>query len=290
MIVFSILLYYFVIIPISLLPFRVLYLVSDGLYLVLYRMVGYRTKVVRMNMKNSFPEKSAEELQKIERLFYHHLCDVMVETFKSFTISRKQILRRVVVQNPELIDAYYDQGRSVVLGGGHYNNWEWLAIGMDPQIRHHTVGLYTPLTNTYFDHKMQSTRSKFGLNMVSTQSTGHYFEESIGQLNATIFGIDQSPRDPVKSFWTEFLHQDTPVAFGFEKYAKEYNYPALFCNIDKFKRGYYGIRFSLVTDQPQSAPLGSIIDTTTKLLEKEINALPQYWLWTHRRWKHKREP
>jgi Kdo2-lipid IVA lauroyltransferase/acyltransferase len=139
MVVFSFLLYYLVIIPISLLPFRVLYWISDFLFLILYRLGGYRTRVVRTNLKNSFPDKTATELIRIEKLFYHHLCDVIVETFKSFTISGKEILKRMVVQNPELLNTCYDEGRSVLLGGGHFNNWEWIATSLHQQIRHQAV-------------------------------------------------------------------------------------------------------------------------------------------------------
>jgi Kdo2-lipid IVA lauroyltransferase/acyltransferase len=136
MIVLNLLLYYFVIIPISLLPFQVLYVFSDFLYLVLYKALGYRKKVVLQNLRNSFPEKSPEEINRIAGLFYHHFCDVIVETLKSFTISQEEILKRMVVENPEVINRYYDQGKSVILSGGHYNNWEWIAISLDQTSKH----------------------------------------------------------------------------------------------------------------------------------------------------------
>jgi KDO2-lipid IV(A) lauroyltransferase len=250
MIVFNLLLYYLIIIPVSLLPFRLLYLFSDFLYLVLYRMAGYRTKVVRKNLCNSFPEKSADELKKIEHLFYHHLCDVIVETLKSFTISEKEILRRMVLENPELPDQYFDAGRSILLAGGHYNNWEWIATSLDQQIKHKTYALYTPLSNLFFERKMQKTRSKFGLTMISISQAAKFFETHRNELTATIFGTDQSPRNPERCYWMNFLNQETGVLFGLEKYAKSYNQPVLFCDIEKIKRGYYSIRFSLVTDHP----------------------------------------
>ncbi len=288
MIVFNFLLYYLLIIPVSLLPFRVLYIVSDLLFFVLYRLGGYRTKVVRMNLKNSFPDKTEAEIKKIESLFYHHLCDVMVETFKSFTISQKEILRRMVLVNPELMNKYYDEGRSVILAGGHYNNWEWLAISLQQQIKHKAVAFYTPLSNKYFDRKMRNTRSKYGLGMVSTKMVSTFFEDNKALLTCTIFGFDQSPGNPNRAYWMNFLNQDTAVVFGIEKYAKSLNYPVLFCTIGKIKRGFYNMRFSLITDQPQSEAPGWIIETATRRLEKDIIHLPQYWLWTHRRWKHKR--
>jgi Kdo2-lipid IVA lauroyltransferase/acyltransferase len=136
---------------------------------------------------------------------------------------------------------------------------------------------------------MRSTRGKFGLRMISTKKASQFFEESKDQLTATVFGIDQSPRNPDRSYWMNFLNQDTSVAFGLEKYAKAFNYPVFFCTIAKIKRGFYSVYFLQVTRQPQSEPPGRIIETTTRLLEEEIIKMPQYWLWTHKRWKHKRK-
>lgn len=289
MIVVNLILYYLVIIPVSLLPFRVLYLFSDFIYLVLYRLAGYRTAVVRQNLEHSFPEKTAADIKVIEKAYYHHLCDVVVETFKSFSIGEKEILKRMVVENPELPDHYFNEGRSVLLAGGHYNNWEWIATSLDQQIRHKTFALYTPLSNKFFEKKMQQTRGKFGLTMVSIKNTAAFFEAHKGEPTATIFGIDQSPRNPDRCHWMHFLNQETGVLFGLEKYAKEFNYPVLFSAITKVKRGYYTVRFSLVTDQPQETPHGWIIEETTKRLEEQIISLPQFWLWSHKRWKHKRK-
>ena len=288
MIVLNYLLYYLLIIPISLLPFRALYGVADFLYVVLYKVVGYRTKVVRMNLLNSFPEKSQDELKKIESLFYHHLCDVIVETFKSFTISDKEILKRMVLINPELPNEYFVKGKSLLLAGGHYNNWEWIATSLNQQINHTAAALYTPLSNKFFERKLQMTRGKFGLLMIPTKRATTFFQENTDQLTATVFGIDQSPHHPSRCHWMHFLNQDTGVMFGIEKYAKELDYPVLFSNIDKVKRGYYTLRFSLLTDQPRNQPDGSIVEKATQLLEQQIIALPQYWLWTHKRWKHKK--
>ena len=289
MIIFSRIVYYLFIIPISLLPFRVLYIVADLLYFFLYKVTGYRTKVVRSNLQHAFPTKSSAEIIAIEKLFYHHLSDVVVEALKSFTISEKQILNRMVLENPELPNKYFAEGRSLILVGGHYNNWEWIATSLNQQIRHKATAIYTPLSNPFFDGKMRNTRGKFGLEMISTKGVSDFFNAQKDILTATVFGIDQSPRNPDRCHWMHFLNQDTGVLFGAEKYAKEFNYPVLYCTIKKIKRGYYTYRFSLVTDQPQVEPQGKIIETATKLLERDIIAIPQYWLWTHKRWKHKRK-
>ncbi len=289
MIVLNLILYYLVIIPISLLPFRVLYFFSDFLYVVLYKIAGYRKKVVIQNLRNSFPEKSPAEINKIANLFYHHLCDVIVESFKSFTISQDEILKRMVLLNPGLINSYYDKGQSVIISGGHYNNWEWIATSIDQQIKHQSIAIYKQLANKFFDKKMRDTRGRFGLRMVSTKSVKETFEANKQILTATIFGSDQSPGKVATSYWMKFLNQDTAVLYGTEKYAKEYNYPVLFGTIAKVKRGYYTLSLSVVENDPVSSPFGAITEKATHLLEEEIKKIPQYWLWTHRRWKHKKQ-
>jgi len=288
MILFSYLLYYLFIIPISLLPFPLLYLLSDFLFFIFYSLLGYRKKIVVSNITNSFPEKSKQEVNEITKLFYKHFCDVIVESLKSFTISDAQISKRMLLKNPELLNSYYDKKQSVILAGGHYNNWEWIAVALDKQMKHQSIAIYKTLSNKFFDEKMRSTRGKFGLLMVSTKLVAETFSKFKNELTATIFAIDQSPSNPKKCYWMNFLNQDTPVLFGTEKFSKDYNQPVLFGTITKVKRGFYQIEFQTVTDNPTNTAHGYITETTTKLLEAEIIKAPQYWLWTHRRWKHKR--
>ena len=277
-----------VIIPISLLPFPLLYLLSDFLFFIFYSLLGYRKKIVVGNICNSFPEKSKQEINEITQLFYRHFCDVIVESLKSFTISDAQISKRMILKNPELLNNYYDNKQSVILAGGHYNNWEWIAVALDKQLKHQSIAIYKTLSNKFFDEKMRSTRGKFGLLMVSTKLVAETFSKFKNELTATIFAIDQSPSNPKKCYWMNFLNQDTPVLFGTEKFAKDYNQPVLFGTITKVKRGFYQIEFQTVTDHPTNTEHGFITEKTTKLLEAEIIKAPQYWLWTHRRWKHKR--
>jgi KDO2-lipid IV(A) lauroyltransferase len=288
MILFSYILYYLFIIPISLLPFPLLYLLSDFLFFIFYSLLGYRKKIVVSNITNSFPEKSKQEVNEITKLFYKHFCDVIVESLKSFTISDAQISKRMILKNPELLNSYYDKKQSVILAGGHYNNWEWIAVALDKQMKHQSIAIYKTLSNKFFDEKMRSTRGKFGLLMVSTKLVAETFSKFKNELTATIFAIDQSPSNPKKCYWMNFLNQDTPVLFGTEKFSKDYNQPVLFGTITKVKRGFYQIAFETVTDNPTNTEHGYITETTTKLLEAEIIKAPQYWLWTHRRWKHKR--
>lgn len=288
MIILNILLYYLVILPISLLPFPVLYFISDGLYVLLYYVFGYRKKIVLTNLRNSFPQKSEEEIKLICKKFYHHFCDLVVESLKTFTISQEQVKKRIVCTNPEVINKYFEQGRSIILAGGHYNNWELFAVAVDDLIKHQSVALYLPLNNTFFDNLMKKTRGRYGLIMISTKKIKDFFQANENNLTALIFGMDQSPGNPAKSYWTTFLNQDTGVLFGPEKYAKLHNQPVVFGHLQKVKRGHYVLSFFDVTDKPLETANGEITEKLIRLIEKDIIAQPEYWLWTHRRWKHKR--
>lgn len=279
--------YYGVLIPISRLPFPVLYFLSDGLYLVIYHFIGYRKKVVLQNITNSFPEKSREEHQKIVNAFYRHLCDLVVESIKVFSISEEQVRQRFKLINPEFIDRYYDEGRSVIMAGGHYNNWELFAVAIDAEIKHDAVALYKRLNNEYFDKKMRTSRGKYGLKMISTKMTKEEFDKS-EPLRAIIFGVDQSPGNSKKCYWSTFLNQDTGMNFGVEKYAKEYNYPVIYGRIQKVKRGHYMMELTEDIQAPQQTEYGFITRRINYLLEQDIIAQPEYWLWSHKRWKHKR--
>jgi KDO2-lipid IV(A) lauroyltransferase len=281
-------LYYLVILPISSMPFPVLYLLSDFLYLILYRVMGYRKKIVLGNIQRSFPEKTEKEHLEICRKFYHHFCDLVVESLKTFTISQKQIEKRVVFKNSQVLNKYFDDNKSVVIAGGHYNNWEIFAVAVDALIKHKAIGIYKPLSNKYFDEKMRKTRSKYGLYMISTRDVKRVFDQEINNLTGTIFAIDQSPSNAENCYWMEFLNQDTGILFGAEKYAKEYNYPVVYGRINKEKRGHYSFEFFDVCDQPRETAYGEISEKVTRMLEQDIRNQPEYWLWTHRRWKHKK--
>jgi len=288
MIVFNILLYYLVIIPVSLLPFPLLYLVSDFLFFLFYYVLGYRKKVIVGNIQRSFPDKTEKEKKEIVKKFYRHFCDLILESIKTFTISEKQVQKRVVCKNPEGIDKYYAKNRSVIIAGGHYNNWELFAVAVDSQIKHKAIGIYKPLTNKYFDNILRKTRSKYGLYMISTRDVKKVFEEEKNNLTATIFAIDQSPSNPDKAYWTTFLNQDTGVLFGTEKYAKDYNQVVVYGRINKEKRGHYSYEFFDVTDNPAATEHGEITEKITRMLETDINNQPEFWLWSHKRWKHKK--
>ena len=279
--------YYLLILPLSLLPYPLLYLLSDIIFLIMYRVIGYRKEVVFTNLRNSFPNKSKHELKKIMSDFYRHLCDIIMESVKGFTISEKQLRKRLIIKNPEFSNYYADKGQSIIFVGGHYNNWEICAQAFALYSNHKCIGIYKPLSNALINDKIYTSRSKYGMHLISMKQTKKSFEYG-DEPKAIVFGSDQNPANPKRAHWVQFLNQDTGVLFGVERYAKEYDWPVVFVSISKAKRGYYEVEYSLVTDNPNEEPHGKITEDFTKRLEQDIINQPQYWLWSHKRWKHKR--
>lgn len=280
--------YYLLILPISILPYPLLYLLSDFVYFMIFYVSGYRKKVVLSNIQNSFPEKSVEEHKLIMKKFYHHFCDIILESLKGFTVSEKQVRKRMIVRNPELLNQYAEKNQNIILVGGHYNNWEIFAHGIGLVSKHQPIGIYKPLKNLFFNQKILDSRQKFELVMCSMKETAGYFKKDIEKPKAIIFASDQSPSNPKKCYWMDFLNQETGVLFGVEKFGKEYDLPIIYGTIHKVKRGYYEVEFELLFESCADVPYGQITETHTKRLEKDIIDAPEYWLWSHRRWKHKR--
>lgn len=281
------LLYYLVLKPFSYLPLSILYGISDFLYLVLYKGIKYRQKLVRTNLVNSFPEKSIAEIVKIEQGFYSHFFDLIVESVRLFSSSEAELKKRNKVLNPEVMDALYDEGKSIILVGGHYNNWETGAAILSTQVKHHIVGIYAPLSNQFFNTEILKSRERFGMEMLSKKIVKAGFEQNKEKLTATIFATDQSPTYSKSVHWTRFLNQPTAVLLGSEVFAKEYDYPVVYIYVSKVKRGYYEMEAKLLEKNPTQTHVGEIIEKHTRWLENQINETPQYWLWTHKRWKRK---
>lgn len=278
-------LYYFVLKPISYLPYRVLYAFSDFFYLIIYRLFKYRVKVVSGNIERSFPDKSIKERKGIESAFYSHFFDLLFESIKQFSISEKEILERCKVVNCEEVNAFAAQGRSVFVLGGHYGNWELAALSYELHSTHKACGIYHPLKSKFWDKKIQESRSQLGMALVSKKDLKGYFERTETEMIGTIFGIDQSPSNPYHAYWTTFLNQETPVFYGAERYARKFNQPVFWGDIRKLKRGHYEIYFSLIAENPKETQYGEITEAHVRKLEKQILEDPRYWLWTHKRWK-----
>ena len=281
------LLYYLVLKPLSWLPLSILYVLSDFFYLVLYKGFKYRQKVVRNNLMNSFPGKSIEEIIKIEQKFYSHFCDLIVESIRLFSISERELGQRCTLLNPEILDQFYDRKKSLIIVAGHYNNWEMAATILGTRVKHHLVGIYTPMSNRFYDNKFLKSRQRFGLEMISKKLVKEGFEENKELLTGTLFATDQSPTYSKRVHWTRFLNQTTPVLLGAERFSREYDFPVIYAYLKKTRRGYYEMEFALLENNPVKTQDGEITERHTRWLEKQIRETPQYWLWTHKRWKRK---
>lgn len=275
----------------ALLPMRALYVLSDILYVLVYRIIRYRVKVVRKNLTNSFPEKSEAELLKLEREFYHHFADYIVETIKLAHISLEELQRRAYLRNPELVDQLMAEGHTCfILLMGHYGNWEWFSGSTSRFKDSRIYQIYRPLSNKAFDQLFIHLRTQFGSYGIKKQDT----VREVIQLKkdktpcVVIFIADQTPSRNNLHYWTTFLNQDSAILTGPERLAKKLNLPVIFLDTKQVKRGYYTVDMKLLTDHPKDTPDNWITEQYTRLMEKCILRNPAGWLWTHKRWKYNR--
>jgi len=273
----------------TLLPLRLLYVFSDFIFLLLYYFPSYRRKIVETNLKNSFPEKTSQELKDIEKKFYHHFADIFVEIFKLSHMSNAQLTKRLKVNNLQLLDKLFEEKRDIVGILGHYNNWEWLTF-FPFFTKYKIASIYKPLQNKFFNRFFNSTRTRKG--MVLTPMS-NIVREIINDRKNNIWTIyafisDQSPVISDMTYWTTFLNQDTPVYTGAGKIAMKYDMAVLFFNIQKTGRGFYEINAELLFDHTTGLTEFQITEAHVRRLAEIIKEKPEFWLWTHRRWKHKR--
>lgn len=276
----------------SLLPMRVHYVISDLMFWLLYKLVGYRRDVVRKNLTESFPEKSEEELQRIERGFYHFFCDYLVETVKLMTISREEMKRRVVFKHAELVDEIMGSGQSIALYLGHYCNWEWVSsipLWLNPNAWCGQV--YHPLENKNFDKLFLKIRERMDAHSIAMQDTLREVVNHKRNNQPIIIGYisDQVPYWTNIHHWVNFLNHDTPVLTGTERIVHKMGHAVLYLDIHRVRRGYYEAEFKLVTREPQKMKDFELTDIYFEMLEKSIRRSPEFWLWSHNRWKRTRE-
>ncbi len=274
---------------ITLLPLRILYLISDFLYLALYYVLGYRRKVVAENLRNSFPDKTTSELKTIEKKFYRHLADLMIEILKLTHMSKAQSLRHMTINNGELLERLYNEGRDVVAVIGHYNNWEWLK-SLIFHTKYQTVSIYKPLRNKHFDKFLLNLRNREGMILTPMSLIVREILEArkAGRRSIYSFITDQTPPKGDIKYWTKFLNQDTPVYLGVEKIASKYDMAIVFFNVRKIRRGYYCYTPELLFEHTSGLPEHVITESHVRRLEEIIRENPEYWIWSHRRWKHKK--
>jgi len=274
---------------VTLLPLRILYVFSYLLYFLLYYFPSYRRKVVSANLKNAFPEKTEKELKTIGKKFYKHLADLFVETLKLTHMSKNQLLKRCTISNSVIMEKLLEEKRDTIAVLGHYNNWEWLSI-IPEYTNYKFISIYKPLQNKFFDRFINNLRSKHGATLVPMsfiiRELINNMKNKINSLSAFI--SDQTPAITEIKYWTKFLNQDTPVYKGTEKVASKYDMAIVFFNLQKIKRGYYNLNIELLFDHTSNLPANLITETHVKRLEEIIREKPEYWIWSHRRWKHKR--
>ncbi|MBK9175604.1 MAG: lysophospholipid acyltransferase family protein [Flavobacteriales bacterium] len=273
---------------ISVLPFPLLYLLSDGIYFLLYRLLRYRKTVVITNLRKSFPEKSQAEINAIASRFYRWFCDLTLETLKTLTIGPPAVRSRVAFEGLDILEGYANKKQSVILVLGHFGNWELAGARYSqektiPQL----YVIYHPLQNLGFDRLMHHMRTRHGTKLYTMRETNKSMIRDRHLLTATAFIADQTPA-PERAYWMTFLNQDTPVFFGTEALARKLGYPVIYISITRPRRGYYRMVVETLVSEPRNTKEGEITEVHTRRLERDIQEHPELWLWTHRRWKHKR--
>ncbi|MES2702381.1 MAG: lysophospholipid acyltransferase family protein [Bacteroidota bacterium] len=285
---------YFIAIPfiylLSVLPFPLLYLFSDLLYVIMFYGVGYRKKVVLQNLRNAFPEKSDAEIKNICSRYYRYLCDLFLETFKTLTISKEGMLKhcRFTDEGLAVFEKFAAEGKNVILVLGHFGNWEWAGNSFSLQCRHQLYVIYHPLANKRFDALMYRMRTRFGTKLIAMKDTFKEMLRNRSELSATAFIADQTPQ-PANAYWTTFLNQETPVFKGTEIIAKKLDYPVVYVAVKKIRRGYYEVHAEELFLHPTKTADGEVSERHTARLEQDIVSKPETWLWSHKRWKHKRQ-
>lgn len=274
----------------SLLPLPVLYLLADFLFVLSYHVIGYRKKVVLQNLRNSFPDKADTELKGIAKTFYRQFADIIVEILRLASMDAAEMRRRIVFSNQEVLNNFVQQKGTVITMGSHSCNWEWVLPAGVVQFGFPAEGIYKPLYNEFFEEFMLYLRSRLGARLIKMKDTMRDFVRNRKTQRVVAMLSDQTPPYGEIQFWTTFLHQDTPFFVGAEKLAHTFGCPVLFLDVERIKRGHYRLTFDVISDGSIKAEEGSfpITEAFARKLEASIRRNPANYLWTHKRWKHKR--
>ncbi|MDB5262014.1 MAG: lauroyl acyltransferase, partial [Adhaeribacter sp.] len=274
----------------SRLPFGILYLVADFVCFLLFYVVKYRKKVVYLNLRNSFPAKTEAEIHQIAKTFYHNLADIIFEILKLGTISKAEMCRRVHYKNPELLQDYLDQGLTIISLGSHACNWEWGLASSSCYFQEPADGVYKPLENDFFEKYMRFLRSRLGPNPLPMKDVLRHLIRNRQEPRMVAMLSDQTPPRGEIQYWTSFLHQDTGFYVGADKLAATFKYPVVFISVVRRKRGHYVFTFELLAEPGAvtSAETYQVTEAYARALEKLVQQYPADYLWSHRRWKHKR--
>jgi Kdo2-lipid IVA lauroyltransferase/acyltransferase len=281
------LLFFISVLFIGLLPVPLIYGFSNLFRFIIFRFIGYRRDVVKKNLISSFPGIPDEELKRITYLFYKNLADILIEGIWAFTISRKQLLNRYRIINPEVIEPYADSGQSIIGVTGHYTNWEWGSLSASLQTDFKVVAFYKPLNNKYIDKFVRWSRSRFGTSLAAINETTITFEKCKNTKTLFLMAADQGMPKKIseKAYWVQFLNHNTPFLHGMEKHACLNNLPVIYINVQRVRRGCYSVELSVLTEKPSELEKGALTEMYARKLESVIIKKPENWLWSHNRFK-----
>ena len=273
---------------ISIFPLPVLYFISDMVFFSIYYVFGYRRKVVKGNLKLVFPTKSEKDIKAISREFYRHLCDMIFETIKNLTISEKEVTKRIQFKNLEVLDQLYEKDKSILLMCGHYASWEWIGI-LDKQNPYNGFAVYKKLDNPYFDKMVKKSRGRFGPNIITNTKIASTLYRNLkqGEKTMTLILSDQTPKLGAFKQRDTFMGIDVPVFTGTEELAKKLDFATVYLKVNKVKRGYYSASFVTLAENPKDYEDYQITRLFLDEIEKQIHQAPHYYLWSHKRWKHR---
>ncbi len=281
---------YPILLLVSILPFRLMYIFSDLFYALVYRIIGYRKSTVRLNLALTLPHLSFAERKKIEKKFYHHFCDNFLEMIKMMTISEKEMKKRFVFENLDVLHEYEQKGKSIAVMITHFGGYEWL-LTMNLYFKSHKgYGIYKKIRNPYFDKMVRDIRGRFDATLIDTKESVGVMKDNKkkGILGCYGFLSDQSPKIYRVPYWGMLFGMEVPVHAGAELLAKKLDMNVLYVKNTKIKRGYYTAKFIPFEGNPQETPNFEITDRFLRLLEEQILEAPEYYLWTHKRFKHRR--
>ncbi|MGB5982436.1 MAG: lysophospholipid acyltransferase family protein [Nonlabens sp.] len=269
----------------SKLPFTIVYLISDFVYLILYYIVGYRKETIRKNLKIAFPDKSDQEIKSLHKKNMQHFCDMFMEMIKSLGMSKAEMQKRFTCENIDLVNQFADKGKPIICMFGHQASYEWTMVLTD-QMKFPVYAVYKPLKDKKFDGLIRRIRMRFGAQMIAMKQANHKIAETAKTGNA-LFALvaDQAPKQGRSKYFTEFFDKPTAVFKGGERFGKEFNAVIVFLRVTKIKRGYYSSRYELITNQGTTTDDWHITDRFFELLEDQIKKQPAFYLWSHKRWR-----
>lgn len=282
---------YFIIYQISRLPLSVLYVFSDILYFLLCTVIGYRRGVIRANLRHAFPEKSEQDIIQINKDFYHYFTDYLVETLKAFSISQEELDQRHTFSNIEVFDQIKAEGKNAMMMNGHVFNWEWY-ISLEKHLPfEHTAAVYHKVKNPFWNEKINQIRGRFGTIPLDMKDVLRFMMKAPNDGSYVyLFVADQSPKKSAVHYWIKFLNQDTPAFNGFEKIAIRKKMGVVYCETKKIKRGYYHTTFKrMIPKNGVNFEEDEIVTRFFDHLTETIHQNPANWLWSHKRWKYKKE-